>query len=87
LKLVNVEASTVHSFQGQEKDVIIIDTVDTNPMKPGFLLNDQSVFSTSDNLLNVAISRARYKVIIIADKKYILSQNGKKGLKKVLSGL
>lgn len=65
-----IECSTVHRFQGQERDVIILDTVDAEPMKPGVLLSDRGARSTAQNLINVAISRARGKLIVIADVRY-----------------
>jgi hypothetical protein len=61
------ESSTVHRFQGQERDLIILDTTDAAPLKPGILLNGPGA---SANLLNVSLSRARGKLIVIADVSY-----------------
>jgi superfamily I DNA and/or RNA helicase len=66
----HIECSTVHRFQGQERDVIILDTVDAAPMKPGVLLSERGAHSTAQNLINVAISRARGKLIVVADVGY-----------------
>jgi hypothetical protein len=65
-----IECSTVHRFQGQERDVVILDTVDAEPMKPGVLLSERGVHSTAQHLINVAISRARGKLIVVADVGY-----------------
>jgi superfamily I DNA and/or RNA helicase len=65
-----IECSTVHRFQGQERDVVILDTVDADPMKPGVLLSEQGPRSSAQNLINVAISRARGKLIVVADVGY-----------------
>ena len=65
-----IECSTVHRFQGQERDVVILDTVDAEPMKPGVLLSERGAHSTAQNLINVAISRARGKLIVVADVGY-----------------
>ncbi len=65
-----MECRTVHRFQGNERDLVILDTVDTAPLTPGVLLTDQSSFSSAKNLLNVSLSRARGKLIIIADVAY-----------------
>jgi hypothetical protein len=65
-----IDCSTVHRFQGQERDVIILDTVDAEPMKPGVLLSELGGRSTAHNLINVAISRARGKLIVVADVRY-----------------
>ena len=59
-----VECSTIHRFQGRECDVVIIDLVDAHPMRPSALVGD------APNLLNVSISRARGKLIIVADVAY-----------------
>ncbi len=50
-----IEVDTVHKFQGREKDVIILSTVDD-------IIGN---FVDNANLLNVAISRAKKKFVII----------------------
>jgi hypothetical protein len=65
-----IECSTVHRFQGQERDVVIVDTVDAEPMKPGVLLSERGAHATAPSLINVAISRARGKLIVVADVRY-----------------
>jgi hypothetical protein len=50
--------------------VVILDTVDADPMKPGVLLSEQGPRSSAQNLINVAISRARGKLIVVADVGY-----------------
>ena len=62
-----VECSTIHRFQGRECDVVIIDLVDAPPMRQSSLLSD------APNLLNVSISRARGKLVIVADVAYFAS--------------
>jgi hypothetical protein len=62
-----VECSTIHRFQGRECDVVIIDLVDAAPMRPSALIAD------APNLLNVSISRARGKLVIVADVSYFES--------------
>ena len=59
-----VECSTIHRFQGRECDVVIIDLVDAAPMRQSALLAD------APNLLNVSSSRARGKLVIVADVAY-----------------
>jgi superfamily I DNA and/or RNA helicase len=66
----SIECSTIHRFQGHESDVVIFDTVDAAPMAPGMLLSGEGLMSVARNLLNVSISRARGKLIIIADVGY-----------------
>lgn len=52
-----IEADTVHKYQGREKDIIILSTV-VNEMKT----ND---FADDPNLINVAVSRAVEKLIVV----------------------
>ena len=59
-----VECSTIHRFRGRECDVVLIDLVDAHPMRPSALVSD------APNLLNVSISRARGKLVIVADVAY-----------------
>lgn len=51
---------TVDSFQGQERDLIILDLVRANP-------NREVGFTLQPNRLNVALSRAREKLIILTN--------------------
>lgn len=70
----SISINTIHSYQGQEREVIIIDLVDTDPLYVGKLLKNGSPAAGSlgslDRLLNVAISRAQAKCIIICDLAY-----------------
>ena len=59
-----IEADTVHRFQGGEKQLIIFDTTTAQPTK---LTDDQSEDGDDEKLLNVAFSRAKEKCIVIAD--------------------
>lgn len=55
-----LDISTVHKFQGREKEAIIISTVD----------NEISEFTDNPNMLNVAISRAKRSLsIVISDNE------------------
>jgi superfamily I DNA and/or RNA helicase len=65
-----VECSTIHRFQGRECDIVIIDLVDAPPMRPGILLAGGRSQSDACNLLNVSLSRARGKLVIVADVAY-----------------
>ena len=69
-RLREVECRTVHRFQGHEKDLIILDTVDGTPFTPGVLLTGGSHGGSATNLLNVSISRARGKLIVVSDYDY-----------------
>lgn len=59
-KLVpNMDISTIHKFQGREKVTIIFSTVD----------NVLTEFSGDPQIINVAVSRAKNKFILIASKQ------------------
>lgn len=60
-----VKVGTIHSFQGSEYDIILWDVVDSTDRRIGQLYKGD----TGERLVNVAISRARQKLIIIGDPK------------------
>ena len=59
---LNIEVDTVHKYQGREKDIVILTTV----------VNEINSFVDNPNLINVAVSRAVDKLVVIiseAEKK------------------
>lgn len=54
-----IDIATVHKFQGREKDAIILSTVDDTVTE----------FSDDSNLLNVAISRAKKKLVVVTSNR------------------
>ncbi|MCA1058740.1 AAA family ATPase [Rossellomorea aquimaris] len=61
-------ASTVHGFQGSENDMILFDLVDgESHSKPGRLITQKG----SERLINVAITRARGKFILVGNDAFI----------------
>lgn len=77
-----VKIGTVHTFQGSECDIIIFDMVDCFNLensKPrsnriGRLYSGEE----GERLLNVAVSRARHKLIVVCDPEYIKNIPGNK---------
>lgn len=64
---------TIHKFQGKEKDYIIMSTV-ANKIK--FYEDEEHVdFLNNPNLINVAISRAKKRLFILASDE-VLNQDG-----------
>jgi hypothetical protein len=59
-------ASTVHRFQGQEADAIVYDISDSDGTTPHWLESE-----TSKRLMNVAFSRAKNKLIVIANRNFL----------------
>ena len=64
-QLVNVACGTVHAFQGDEKDVVLFSTVLTEQTQEG----TYNWLKNNKELINVATSRARDKLIVLADWK------------------
>lgn len=54
-EIEGIDAATVHKFQGKEKDTIIISTVD----------DEISDFADDPYLINVAVSRAKKKLMLV----------------------
>ncbi len=71
-----VEVSTVDSFQGREKDVILISLTTTSPSRIDFV--------SEPHRLNVAVTRAIRKLILIGDYKNIIGCTRTLLLRKVL---
>ena len=59
-----LQMSTVHRFQGREKQLVVIDTVDAPPGRSWFL--DERQNADFPRLLNVALSRAQSMLAIVA---------------------
>lgn len=66
-KSVVVEAGTVHQFQGSEAEAVVFDLVDGPGRRNlGLLLRGDM----GTRLVNVAISRAKGKLVVIADREW-----------------
>ncbi|WP_104088083.1 AAA domain-containing protein [Arthrobacter sp. GMC3] len=63
-QLVGIEASTVHKFQGREKDVVIMSTVldETTDGRQGLQFVDDP------HLVNVAVSRAAKQFVLVTNR-------------------
>ncbi|MCI4463277.1 MAG: topoisomerase DNA-binding C4 zinc finger domain-containing protein [Caldisericum sp.] len=79
----NVRVATVHRFQGGEEDIIIFDAVDGPPLRnPGKFLygsfpgNGQTA-SEASKLINVAVTRAKGKLILVANYSFFLQRMNK----------
>jgi len=69
-----VKAGTVHSFQGSEAPVVILDLVNDEPhWRVGMF--DPSRDGATKPLLNVAVTRAERRLIIVGDFDYILKMS------------
>ena len=90
----DLEVGTIHTFQGREKKVIILDTVMSGEARSG-TVQHYSVrpFDEAKNglsvprLLNVAFSRSREQLVVVADMAHIRRVYGRKFLGKLLEKL
>ena len=86
-----VEVGTIHTFQGREKEYIIFDTVMSGEKQHGRErhysvrpLDETKNGLSVPRLLNVAFSRSRKELVVIADMNHIKKVYGKKFLGKLL---
>lgn len=69
-----IKIGTVHTFQGSECDIIIFDMVDCSKLENANRTNRIGRLYTGnagERLLNVAVSRAKHKLIVVCDPDYI----------------
>lgn len=68
----DIRASTAHGFQGDERSIIVLDLVDSFPERnAGVFLQAEEVFEQGAKLLNVAISRAKHAIIVLANLTFL----------------
>lgn len=72
LKSIDLIIGTAHAFQGDEKDVVIFSPVVSEGMPEGTI----NFVNENINLLNVAVTRAKQKLIIVGDLDFALKKNG-----------
>lgn len=68
-----IKIGTIHAFQGSECDIIIYDMVDCPVLESGRSLQIGRLYNgdAGEKLLNVALSRAKHKLIVVCDIDYI----------------
>ena len=65
-----ISCATVHQFQGSERDLIVMDAVESYPSaKPGWLMSKNENGNVV-RLINVAVTRARGKFITVANSRF-----------------
>lgn len=74
-KLENVVCGTVHAFQGDEKEVILFSTAITDQTQAG----TYEWLKNNKELINVATSRAKNKLIVLSDRKNLDRLHQKNG--------
>lgn len=74
-KLNNVTCGTVHAFQGDEKDVVLFSTAITDQTKAG----TYEWLKNNKELINVATSRAKDKLIVLSNSRNLERLHQKDG--------
>lgn len=88
----DVEVGTIHTFQGREKDYIIFDTVMSGEKQRGQIrhysvrpLDEEKNGLSVPRLLNVAFSRSRKELVVVADMGHVKKVYGNKFLGRLLN--
>jgi len=85
--LPDVQAGTAHSFQGAEADAVILDIVDAPPVwKAGLFMPDQDN-DANQRLLNVAVTRAKQRLLIVGDFDWVRTTGKHSFLNRLLAHL
>ena len=72
-KLRHLKVATVHRFQGVEQDLIIYDVAEGPPVDPWFA-KDHGLNSDAAKLINVAITRPKAQLVIVANVDFLASR-------------
>jgi superfamily I DNA and/or RNA helicase len=72
--LDSVTVGTAHRFQGGERRSIIFDLTESSPHSVGTFLGPRSLRDVGAKLLNVSLSRAQHKFIVVANLDYLNRQ-------------
>lgn len=90
----DIEVGTIHTFQGREKPVIIFDTVMSGEWQNGSMrhysvrpFDEKKNGLSVPRLLNVAFSRSKELLVIIADMGHIQKIYGNKFLGRLLGSV
>lgn len=69
-----VRTGTVHRFQGLEFEAVIFDTVESKPIPHRQEFIGGGVRTPGQRLVNVAVTRAQHKLVVIANARHIDSR-------------
>lgn len=87
----DIQAGTIHSFQGREADIVIFDLVIDEPhWRAGLFLDGNNYKEYNDDLrkmFNVAITRAKFKLFIVGNFSYCQKKAKNNALAELLNTL
>jgi hypothetical protein len=76
--------STVHRFQGNEQDVVLVDLADADGASPGPASRAAGRDDPQARLLNVAISRARDQLVVLGSGAFLDTRTPRSGTSRAL---
>jgi superfamily I DNA and/or RNA helicase len=82
-----VHMSTVHGAQGDEHDAVILDLTDAPGSRLSPFLRARRFEDVGARLLNVAISRARHRLYVVADVAFLRARAPRDGAVRMLLAL
>lgn len=84
---LEIDVASIHRFQGREKELMIFDLVE-GPFRRIKWLGSEDIRSDAGRLINVAVTRAKSKIVIIANLNYLEKKLTKNSiLKSILTAL
>ena len=69
----DISVGTAHRFQGAERETVIVDLTESAPHTVGAFLGATSLREPGAKLLNVSLSRAQSRLIVVANLSYLRS--------------
>lgn len=76
--------STVHRFQGNEQDVVVVDLADAYGASPGPASRAAGRDDPQARLLNVAVSRARDQLVVLGEPAFLAERTPARGTARAL---
>jgi len=73
-------ASTVHRFQGNEKEAMVLDLSDSTGVRPSHFVRGTDPGDDGARLLNVAVSRPRRHLILVGNFQYLRERAGARAI-------
>jgi len=83
----DVAVGTAHRFQGAERDTMLLDLTESSPHKIGAFLGATSIRETGAKLLNVSLSRANQRLVIVANLRHLEQLSEQHVLRGVLDDI
>ena len=84
-----IRAGTIHSFQGNEADIVIFDLVIDEPHWKAnlFVNNNEEMNDNLKKMFNVAVTRARFKLFVVGNFAYCQKRAKNNALSELLDKL